>query len=154
MVNVTWRLFQSTDLPFFQDVISDSGKWRKIELKDAKLIHYINQYDDLAGEWRIWDWEGGCPVAISYHLDSAPSNQKAWIGTILVKASERRKGIANTIFNELASELKGKGHRAIFAGVPIEEFEWSNFLSDCGFEQFKSEENKGETFLVMVRPID
>jgi GNAT superfamily N-acetyltransferase len=154
MVKATWRIFKRTDLPFFQEVISDSGKWRKNELKDSELGPYMEQYDHITGEWRIWEREGSGPAAISYHLESAPSNQKAWIGTVLVKASERRKGIGYTIINELASELKGKGHGAIFAGVPIEEYEWSNFLSDCGFEQFKSEEKNGETFLVMVRPID
>lgn len=153
MVKVKWRVFENSDLPFFQEVISESGKWRENELQGAELNQYMNQYDELTGEWRIWEWEGS-PAAITFHLESAPSNHKAWMGTILVKASERRNGIATKILNDLASELKGRGHRAIFAGVPIDEYEWSNFLSDCGFEQFKSEENKGETFLIMVRPID
>jgi len=153
MVKGMWRAFQKTDLSFFQEVISASGKWRKKELQGAELSHYMNQYAEFAGEWRIWEWEGS-PAAITYHLESAPSNQKAWIGTVLVKASERRKGIAASILNQLAEELKEKGHRAIFAGVPIDEYEWSNFLSDCEFEQFKSEKNKGDTFLIMVRPLD
>jgi GNAT superfamily N-acetyltransferase len=153
MVKLTWRIFQTTDLPFFQEVISDSGKWRKNELKDRELGPYMEQYAHLNGEWRIWEREDSGPAAISYHLESAPSNQKVWIGTILVKGSERRKGIASMIINELASEMRGKSHRAIFAGVPIEEYEWSNFLNDCGFEQFKSVENNGEAFLVLVRPI-
>jgi N-acetylglutamate synthase-like GNAT family acetyltransferase len=153
MVKVRWRAFKNTDSPFFQEVISASGKWREIELQGAELSHYMNQYDELEGEWRIWEWEGS-PVAITYHLVSSPSNHKAWIGTVLVKASERRKGIAASILDQLAADLKEKGHRAIFAGVPIDEYEWSNFLSDCGFEQFKTEKNKGETFLIMVRPLD
>lgn len=153
MVKVLWRAFQKSDLPFFQEVISESGKWRENELQGADLEHYMNQYDELAGEWRVWEW-GGSQAAITFLLESAPSNRKAWLGTILVKASERRKGIATKILNDLASELNGRGHRAIFAGVPINEYEWSNFLSDCGFEQFKAEENDDETFLIMVRPID
>ncbi|MEH7444332.1 GNAT family N-acetyltransferase [Bacillus sp. JJ1122] len=152
MVKLMWRAFQNTDLLFFQEVISASGKWRKNELHGAELSHYMNQYEELAGEWRIWEREGS-PAAITYHLEAAPSNRKAWIGTVLVKASERRKGIAASILNQLAADLKEKDHRAIFAGVPIDEYEWSNFLSDCGFEQFKSEKNKGETFLIMVRPL-
>jgi N-acetylglutamate synthase-like GNAT family acetyltransferase len=153
MVKLTWRPYQNSDFPFFEDVISDSGKWRGKELKNEDLSHYIEHYDDLTGEWRIWEI-GASSVAISYHIETASSNNKPWLGTILVKASERRKGIANSMITYLASELKGKGYRAIFAGVPIEEYEWSNFLSDCGFEQFKSEDNKGETFLIMVRPLE
>ncbi|WP_246017702.1 hypothetical protein [Mesobacillus subterraneus] len=53
-----------------------------------------------------------------------------------------------------SEELKAAGHKALFAGVPIDEYEWANFLTDCGFEQFKTEENKGETFMIMVRPFE
>lgn len=153
MVNITWRPFLNSDLPFFHELISESSKWRRNELKDTELNEYLRQYEELAGEWRIWEFEGN-PSAVSFHLESALSNQKPWMGTVLVKGRERRKGIGSTLINNIAQELKGKGHRALFSGVPIDEYEWSNFLSDCGFEQFKSEENKGETYLIMVRPLD
>ncbi|WP_213366656.1 GNAT family N-acetyltransferase [Mesobacillus boroniphilus] len=117
------------------------------------LEEYIAQYTDLPGEWRIWE-QGEGPVAVSYHVESAPSNQKPWVGTILVKADERRRGIALAILNHLSNEFELNGQRALFAAVPFDEYEWSNFLTDCGFEQFKTEENEGETFLIMVRPFE
>lgn len=142
----------NSDIPFFEELISESGKWRKNELKDMKLSDYLRRYEEVAGEWRIWRIERE-PKAISFHLDSAPSNQKPWLGTVLVKAHERHKGIASTLINRIASELGERGYGALFAGIPIDEYEWSNFLNDCGFEQFKTEENKGETYLIMVRPL-
>ncbi|GAM14617.1 unknown [Mesobacillus selenatarsenatis SF-1] len=114
---------------------------------------YIEQYDGLSGEWRVWETTGRL-VAISFHVESAPSNQKPWLGTILVKAEERRQGIASAIMNHLSDEFKLNGQKALFAAVPFDEYEWSNFLTDCGFEQFKTEENKGETYLIMVRPLE
>ncbi|MBT2694741.1 GNAT family N-acetyltransferase [Bacillus sp. ISL-55] len=153
MVILTWRQFKSPDLPFFKDLISTSSKWSKNELQGLSLKEYIEQYDDLTGEWRVWETSGR-PAAISFHVESAPSNQKPWLGTILVKAEERRQGIASAIINHLSGELKLNEHKALFAAVPVDEYEWSNFLADCGFEQFKTEENEGETYLIMVRPLE
>jgi N-acetylglutamate synthase-like GNAT family acetyltransferase len=153
MVKLVSRSFERHDLSFFQELVSDSRKWRTIELKGAELSDYMKKYEELAGEWRMWEKENR-PVAISFHVEYAPSNQKPWLGTLLVKASERRQGIGISVINILSAELKVNGHKAMFAGVPIDEYEWSNFLNDCGFEQFKSEENKGETYLIMVRPIE
>ncbi|MCM3665790.1 GNAT family N-acetyltransferase [Mesobacillus subterraneus] len=153
MVKLVSRSLESSDLSFFQELVSDSRKWRTIELKSAELSDYMRQYEEYAGEWRMWEKENR-PVAISFHVESAPSNQKPWLGTLLVKASERRKGIGISVINILSAEIKVKGHKAMFAGMPIDEYEWSNFLNDCGFEQFKSEEYKGETYLIMVRPLE
>nr|WP_251030223.1 GNAT family N-acetyltransferase [Bacillus sp. ISL-35] len=134
------------------EIAESSRKWLKNELQGQDLAGYLKQYEDLSGEWRVWE-KGGVPVSITYHLEYAPSNQKPWLGTILVKADVRRKGIASSILEGLSLELKANGHRALFAAVLIDEYEWSNFLTDCGFEQFKTEENEGETFLIMVRPL-
>lgn len=153
MVNLTFRPFGHKDLDFFKELAETSNKWKKNEIRGTEIEKYMEQYAELGGEWRVW-LEKENPVAITYHLEHAPSNKKPWLGTILVKASERRKGVAGCIFEMLFEDLCKKGHKAIFAGVPIDEFEWSNFLSDCGFEQLKLEENKGETFLIMVRPLD
>lgn len=153
MVILTWRRFEISDLAFFQDLKSESVKWSKNELKGSTLEEYIEQYDVFSGEWRVWE-NTGSPVAVSFHVESAPSNQKPWLGTMLVKAEERRKGIASTIINQLSDEFKVNGQKALFAAVPIDEYEWSNFLTDCGFEQFKTEENNGETYMIMVRPFE
>ncbi|WP_353049936.1 GNAT family N-acetyltransferase [Bacillus sp. ISL-35] len=151
-MNLAWRPFLSADSGFFLEIAESSRKWLKNELQGQDLAGYLKQYEDLSGEWRVWE-KGGVPVSITYHLEYAPSNQKPWLGTILVKADVRRKGIASSILEGLSLELKANGHRALFAAVLIDEYEWSNFLTDCGFEQFKTEENEGETFLIMVRPL-
>ena len=153
MVNLTFRRFENGDLDFFQELVSSSSKWRKNELGNLTLEEYLKEYEEFSGQWRIWE-KPGSPVAMSYHLEVAPSNKKPWLGTILVKAEERRRGIASEILNQLVEESMVNGNRAIFAAVPIDEYEWSNFLTDCGFEQFKTEENKGETFMIMVRPLE
>jgi N-acetylglutamate synthase-like GNAT family acetyltransferase len=153
VVILTWRRYKSSDLPFFEHLVSTSSKWSKNELQDLSIEEYIEQYDVLCGEWRVWETQGS-PVAISFHVETAPSNQKPWLGTILVKTEERRRGIASAIINHLSDEFKQNGQKALFAAVPIDEYEWSNFLTDCGFEQFKTEENKGETYLIMVRPLE
>lgn len=152
-MNLRFRPFDNTDLAFFKELAETSNKWKKNELQGNEIEKYMEQYLEHGGEWRIW-LEKEKPVAITYHLENAASNKKPWLGTILVKASERRRGVASCIFEILFGDLREKGYKAIFAGVPIDEFEWSNFLSDCGFEQLKLEENKGETFLIMVRPLN
>jgi GNAT superfamily N-acetyltransferase len=153
MVILTSRPYRDSDSEFFQQLAASSLKWKKNELTGLDLEDYVNQYDDITGEWRVWE-KGDSPVAVTFHVESAPSNQKPWLGTILVRAEERRCGIASAILDLLSNELEAKGNRALFAGVPIDEYEWSNFLADCGFEQFKSEGNKGVTFLIMVRPLE
>lgn len=152
MVKLEPRPFLKEDTEFFTEIVAASGKWRSNELRGMGLSSYMSQYEELEGEWRVWEKDGR-QVAVSFHLESAPSNEKPWLGTLLVKPSERRKGIAHHIIRRLGAELSEKGNKAFFSGVPIDEFEWINFLSDCGFEQLKSEENDGETFLVMVLPL-
>ncbi|WP_079508293.1 hypothetical protein [Mesobacillus jeotgali] len=153
MVKLISRPYRGSDSELLQQLVATSPKWIKNELKGMSLGDYLNQYEDISGEWRVWE-KGGSPVSVTFHVDSAPSNKKPWLGTILVKAEERRCGFASAILDILSNEMKAKGNKALFAGVPIDEYEWSNFLADCGFEQFKTEENKDETFLIMVRPLE
>ncbi len=152
MVKLAWRPYSSSDSVFLQELAETSRKWMENELRGLDLTDYLKQYEELSGEWRVWE-KRGIPVSVTFHVESAPSNQKPWLGTILVKADERRSGIASTILDELSAELRASGHKAFFAAILIDEYEWSNFLTDCGFEQFKTEENEGETFLIMVRPL-
>ncbi len=154
MVNLTWRRFiRPEDTPFLDELSKGSRKWREIELKDLDLPAYMEQYDGMQGEWRIWETDGS-PAAISFHLESAPSNQKPWLGTLLVRPEDRRKGIAGTLIANLCKELRDKDCKVLFSAVPIEEYEWVNFLSDCGFEQFKTEDHEDVIYLIMVRPLD
>jgi GNAT superfamily N-acetyltransferase len=141
------------DFPFFLEVIKDSADWEKEEKFENNLKHYMAGYQELDGEWRIWR-QNGERIAVTYHLDLSPSNRKPWLGTILVKKEMRRKGTGTEIIKLLADELKKKGKKSFFAGVPDHRDIWINFLADAGFEQFKMEtSDNGQAFLIMVLPL-
>lgn len=149
---IRWRLFQRDDNDFFHTLISMSPKWKAIELKEDTFETYMNKYEYVQGEWRVWD-VNETPFAITHHTESSPSNKKPWLGTILVHQEWRRKGFGETILDRLSDELKEKGHKAIYAGVPIMENDWIAFLAQCGYEQFKLERDKEDNqFLILVKP--
>ncbi len=148
------RLLQDTDLAFASMLAGQSPEWEETELGAGETVpDFIRSYRGAGGEFRIWQI-GGTDTALSYHVDKAVSNRKPWLGTILVRRSERRKGIASAIVGKLASEWRSKGERAAFCGIPEHQMDWSQFLGRAGFEQLKIEQDEnGETFLVMVMPL-
>jgi GNAT superfamily N-acetyltransferase len=125
--------------------------WTSVEMQQMSEIEYRKKYVD--GEWRIWQLEER-DVAITYHLEVSPSNQKPWIGTVIVSPKDRRQGLGMAIVQQLKQELKQRGHKAIFAGVPVEASVWIQFLSDCYFEQFKVEKDEqNQMYIIMVSPL-
>jgi GNAT superfamily N-acetyltransferase len=146
------RLLNRNDYHFFRTLISMSPKWKATELKEETIETYMSKYEYVYGEWRVWE-QNQIPFAITHHTESSPSNKKPWLGTILVLQEWRKKGLGETILDMLSDELSEKGHKAIFAGVPIMENEWIAFLSQCGYEQFKLEKDKEDNqFLILVKP--
>ncbi|MCM3094441.1 MULTISPECIES: GNAT family N-acetyltransferase [unclassified Cytobacillus] len=151
--NISSGKITDEDFPFFLEVIRDSADWEKEEKFENNLSNYMARYRELNGEWRIWRVKGE-RIAVTYHLDLSPSNRKPWLGTILVKKEMRRKGIGTEVIKLLAAELKKKGEKSFFAGVPDYRNSWVNFLADAGFEQFKIEtSDNGQMFLIMVLPL-
>lgn len=141
-------------LDFFTQIIEDSPIWKENEIKGLALERYINSYSNLQGVWRVWwlnSWE---PIGITFLVEKAPSNNKMWLGTILIAKEHRNKGYAKNIIKELANQSLSNGEDALFCGVPIEIHEWSMFLGKCGFEQFKIEKDEtGQNYLVLVYPL-
>ncbi|UOE56997.1 GNAT family N-acetyltransferase [Bacillus sp. CMF12] len=151
--NISSSRFTDEDLPFFLEVIKDSAAWEEEEKSGHNLRDYMARYQELNGEWRIWRLDGE-RIAVTFHVNSSPSNRKPWLGTILVKNNIRRKGIGTKVIELLAAELKEKGEKSFFAGVPENRHNWIYFLADAGFEQFKMEAYPdGKDFLIMVCPL-
>ncbi|URM31856.1 GNAT family N-acetyltransferase [Cytobacillus firmus] len=145
--------FTEEDQPFFLEVIKDSTDWEEEEKCGNNLCNYMARHQELNGEWRIWRIDGE-RTAVTFHVNLSPSNRKPWLGTILVKKEMRRKGIGTKVIELLTAELKKKGEKSLFAGVPENRNYWIYFLSDAGFEQFKTEtSDDGREFLIMVCPL-
>ncbi|MBY6050513.1 N-acetyltransferase [Cytobacillus firmus] len=151
--NISTSKFKEEDQPFFLEVIKDSTDWEEEEKCGNNLCNYMARHQELNGEWKIWRINGE-QTAVTFHVNLSPSNRKPWLGTILVKKDMRRKGIGTAVIELLAAELKKKGEKSFFAGVPENRTKWIYFLSDAGFEQFKSEtSDDGGEFLIMVCPL-
>ncbi|MCY7767298.1 GNAT family N-acetyltransferase, partial [Bacillus inaquosorum] len=126
--------------------------WKEEEFGEKDAESYIISYSMYNGSWLVWE-KNGQPVAVSYHLEWAPSNGKPWLGTVLVDPAEEKKGNARIIIERISKSLRDK-HKAMFAAVPIDRSEWILFLSQCGIEQQKTEnDEKGKSFLILVKPL-
>ncbi|MCM3600342.1 GNAT family N-acetyltransferase [Robertmurraya korlensis] len=149
--NILYRKMLESDETLLQTFTKFDYLWKSIELKHLKANEYMKQY--LTGEWRVWQQDER-DVAITYHLEFAPSNNKPWIGTVIINPNKRRQGLGISVIQHLKEELREKGHKAIFAGLPVEADMWIQFLSDCYFEQFKVEKDEqNQMFLIMVSPL-
>lgn len=147
------KRLQRQHLSFFQKLVSESPEWQSEECHEDQLKGYLKRYDMLAGEWCVW-YDGQEPIGITFGVEWAPSNEKAWIGTILIAKNKRRQGYGQAIIGEMIANFTSNQHDVLFAGVPIEKLSWIHFLSSCGFEQFKVEEDEaGRSFMIMVHPL-
>ncbi|UII57260.1 GNAT family N-acetyltransferase [Cytobacillus spongiae] len=152
-VRLNFDQMKDSDIGFFEEIIMDSPEWEEVELIQHQLSEYIQKYAHLNGEWRVWKLKGQ-KVAISYHLPKSYSNHKPWIGTLLVRKAERNKGIGKEIISNICTEMKECNQKVIFAGFPIENSQWTSFLTSCSFEQYKLEKDEqGDNYLIMIRPL-
>ncbi len=149
--NLQYRKMIESDVSLIKAFTTFDSLWKSIEMDALTAKEYINKY--VLGEWRVWQ-QNNKDVAITYHLDHAPSNNKPWLGTVIINPNERRQGLGTQVVKHLKKELREKGHKAIFAGVPVEADIWIQFMSDCYFEQFKIEkDDQNQMFLIMVSPL-
>ncbi|MEK3989414.1 GNAT family N-acetyltransferase [Robertmurraya sp. FSL R5-0851] len=149
--NLQYRKMIESDVSLLKAFTTFDSLWKSIEMDALTAKEYINKY--ILGEWRVWQ-QNNKDVAITYHLDHAPSNNKPWLGTVIINPNERRQGLGTQVVKHLKKELREKGHKAIFAGVPVEADIWIQFMSDCYFEQFKIEkDDQNQMFLIMVSPL-
>lgn len=110
------------------------------------IFTYIQAYEGMGCEFRLW-FKDEAPVAITAVLDQAPSNQKSWLGTIVVDPVQRRKGVGHDVIQCIVGEKR----EVVFAGIPLQQNEWSLFLGKCGFEQYAIE-GEGKKYLTFVHP--
>lgn len=151
-MRITSRNLEKSDYPFLMEMIKSSPEWKEEECKEDDLITYLQSYSMYNGEWKMW-FDEAIPIGVTYVLEWSPSNEKPWIGTILVHQSVRIKGYGRLIINEIGNELKVRGHRALFVGCPIHQNSWLLFLGKCGFEQFKVEKDEtlNKEYMISVK---
>ncbi|MDQ0231318.1 GNAT family N-acetyltransferase [Metabacillus malikii] len=148
------RELEEQDFGDFAEIIAASDEWRQEETDVDQLHIYLTHYKMYNGEWRVWQYNEHI-IGIVYSMEWSPSNEKPWLGTILIHPDYRRKGFAKLIINQIADKLKQQGHSAIFAACPSHRYSWLTFLSNCGFEQFKYEkdEEKLKEYIITVKPL-
>lgn len=154
MTKFSSEKLETGDAAFLRFLISASENWQREECAVEDLQSYLFSYAMYNGEWRIWSRDLK-KVAVSYVLEWSPSNEKPWVGTILVHPSYRMKGIGRGILTEIGEDLRRKGHKALFAGCPVNQDSWLQFLGRCGFDQFKVEmdEVTKKEFMITVKPL-
>jgi GNAT superfamily N-acetyltransferase len=149
---ISSRSLSAGDYAFFQYLADQSAEWLVHEKQGRGIEEYIEEHSELNGEWRVWEKDGE-RAGITFHVTRAPSNQKPWIGTLLVDPDRRGTGIGGGILSAIAEELSAE-HKAVFAAVPASESGWLEFLSKSGFEQYKSENDEGgKEHLLLLRPL-
>lgn len=154
MTILSSSLLKEDDVEFLKTLIAGSPAWQKEECHAEELESYLLTYQMYNGEWRIWTLNGK-QIGVSYVLEWSPANEKPWVGTILIHPNSRLKGFGRGILNEVGLELRQKGHKALFAGCPIGQDTWLQFLGKCGFEQFKVEKDDttSKEFMITVKPL-
>lgn len=146
------RLFEQDDLSLLETLAEAHPVWKEEEFGEKDAESYMISYSMYNGSWLVWEKDGR-PVALSYHLEWAPSNGKPWLGTVLVDPDEEKKGHARMIIERISKSLRAK-HKAMFAAVSIDRSEWILFLGQCGFEQLKMEKyDRGKSFMILVKPL-
>ncbi len=155
MIKLRARELRSSDLPFFQVLINCSTEWQEEECESSELENYLLSYSMYKGQWRVWQDESGNDIGISYMVEWSPSNEKPWIGTILIHPSNYRKGFGKMVIEQYKEELSKKGNKVLFAACPIYRDSWLQFLGSCGFEQFKveKEEKTQKEYMITVLPL-
>jgi GNAT superfamily N-acetyltransferase len=149
---VTSRSLSAGDYAFFKYLADHSEEWLVHETQGRGIEEYIEEHSELDGEWRVWEKEGE-RAGVTFHVTRAPSNQKPWIGTILVDPDRRGTGLGRGILSTLGEELAAE-NKAVFTAVPASESGWLKFLSKSGFEQYKSEiDEGGKEHLLLLKPL-
>ncbi|WP_456275641.1 GNAT family N-acetyltransferase [Bacillus sp. AK128] len=150
-MNLISKDLQEEDIPFFQGLIKASPEWEQEEVSSAEIKTYLELYQE--GTWSVW-FEGENRVGISYYVENAASNNRPWIGTVLVASAYRSRGIGKEIVSMLMKDLQREGHKVVYAAIPIVQDFWIKFLSSCGFEQYKIEKDHDRMYLLFIKPIE
>ncbi|MGG1571530.1 GNAT family N-acetyltransferase [Fictibacillus sp. NRS-1165] len=149
------RKFKDEDLSFFIEMARHSPVWMKEEgLKgneiDEQWKDYLHRYDETGGEWLIWSDEEQ-KIGAAYLVYTAPSNQKPWLGSIVIHPVKRKQGYARKIIEEISSIVK-KQSPVLFSACPSGNEAWLRFLNQLGFEQAGLEsDEKGKEYIKFIK---
>ncbi len=143
------------DRDLLRSLIKESPSWQRVECGMNDLEVYLRSYEMFQGSWRVWNSPNNEPIGISYHLDWAPSNERPWLGTILIHPNERNKGYGKRIIQQIGQEQRENGHKALYASSPAIYDDWLKFLGKCQFEQVKLETNNTNNldYIICVKPL-
>lgn len=99
------RYFEQDDLSLLEKLAEAHPAWKEEELGEKKdAASYMLSYSMYNGSWLVWE-KDGLPIAVSYHLEWAPSNGKPWLGTVLVDPAEEKRGMPGRLLNRSAKRL-------------------------------------------------
>lgn len=87
MKNLEFKELNEGDYNFFKDIIRVSNDWQKEECSENELENYLLSYQMFNGQWRLW-YKNNNRIGISYHIEWSPSNERPWIGTILIHPNQ------------------------------------------------------------------
>ncbi|MFC3884257.1 GNAT family N-acetyltransferase [Bacillus songklensis] len=147
------KKYEEKDQPFFLKLIEESPLWQQEEGFPSELLEYRRKYEMMNGQWEVW-YEGPCRIGLTFTVDWAPSNEKAWLGTILVDGQARKRGYGKAIVHDIARRYEKEGHDVLFTAVPLQRLEWMQFFAACEFEQLKVEEDEQKKpYMIMTRPL-
>jgi GNAT superfamily N-acetyltransferase len=152
-LNITSQPLNDEDFSFVEGLIKTSPEWEAEEYSHEGIQTFIKSYDTLQGKWSIWYLDSK-KIAFSFYVEQALSNNRPWIGTIVVEETYRSKGIGKRIMQCLCGKFQDRGYKIVYAAVPIQQNKWISFLSSCGFEQFKLEKDGEKTYLLFVKPLE
>lgn len=147
------------NLPFLVDLIQHSTCWKREEFGEnpiqiQRVKQWMQKYDHLNGVWRIWERDS-VPIGVTFHVQNAPSNQKPWLGAIIIHPTYRRKGYGMELIHTLSEEFNQKETTVLFTATPYNNINWGFFLAKCGFEQISvQQDNNGKSYTVYGKALE
>ena len=112
------------ELPFIVSWFKQSNELIKeeglldIEINLNKITVWMSLYESLEGDWLVW-YDDMKLVGFSFHVQKAPSNNRPWIGMVLVDPEKRDCGYGIRIVNGLSNTLLKQGASIVYSAVPI-----------------------------------
>ncbi|MGP4083013.1 GNAT family N-acetyltransferase [Pseudalkalibacillus sp. R45] len=126
----------------------------KEEMDLQRIKVWMSLYDKYDGIWLMWE-ENHTLKGISFHILNAPSNNKTWIGMIMVNPIYKRRGYGSSILHHLCKRLEQKHHKIVYTASPFERVGWLRFLATCGFEQIGTETTSTDKrYITLAKPLD
>ncbi|WP_349410357.1 GNAT family N-acetyltransferase [Pseudalkalibacillus sp. SCS-8] len=138
----------SDDLPMMVDWFVESQDWiaeeglLSSEIDVQRIQVWMSLYEKYEGEWLVW-LKDESPIGMTFHVLSAPSNQKPWIGMVMVNPLYRRRHFGVEVVERIVEQISKEGTDIVYAASPFKRLSWIRFLGACSFEQIGLEKSPG-----------